>query len=194
MAPPQITEQPLLSADYMMEEQSNLHLRRYSQSHVVSLSSTKDALTTPYTRGRSFSMTAVNGSLAAQLIASVNEKLKASDDHTPYYDEDSSFMEYMDGQVHETWETAKALLLGSKRLLLIEELPKDRQENQYVLSGYRFYRNTKDCLRSMFKLHNETMNIWSHLLGFFFFSYLSVSVFQVKKYSNNLRFEIFFAK
>lgn len=180
MAPPQIAEQPFLSDDYMMEEQTNLHLRRYSQSHVVSVSSTKDALTIPYTRGRSFSMNAVNGSLAAQLIASVNEKLKASDDHTPYYDEDSSFMEYMDGQVHETWETAKALLLGSKRLLLIEELPKDRQENQYVLSGYRFYRNTKDCLKSLFKLHNETMNIWSHLLGFFFFSYLSVSVFQRK--------------
>lgn len=179
MAPPQIVEQPLLMNDYMLqqqEEQSNLHLRRYSQSHVVSLSSTKDGLTHPYTRGRSFSMTAVNGSLAAQFIASVNEKLKAKEEDIPYYDEDSSFMEYMD----ETWETGKALLLGSKRLLLIEELPKDRQENQYVLSGYRFYRNTKDCLKSMFKLHNETMNIWSHLLGFFFFSYLSVSVFQVK--------------
>lgn len=169
MAPPQMAEEPLL-------EESNLHLRRYSQSHVVSFSSAKDSLTVPYSRGRSYSASAAHGSLAAQLIASVNEKIKQE---TGYYEE-YSFMEYMDGQIHETWDTAKALLLGSKRLLLIEELPKDRQENEYVLSGYRFYRNTKDCLRSLFKLHNETMNIWSHLLGFLFFSYLSVSIFQVK--------------
>ncbi|KAI9263942.1 hemolysin-III related-domain-containing protein [Helicostylum pulchrum] len=86
----------------------------------------------------------------------------------------------MDDQIHETWDTAKALLLGSKRLLLLEELPKDRRENEYVLSGYRFYRSTKDCLRSLFKLHNETLNIWSHLLGFVFFSCLSVNIFQRK--------------
>lgn len=28
-------------------------------------------------------------------------------------------------------------------------------------------------------LHNETLNIWSHLIGFLFFSYFSVSVFNV---------------
>jgi adiponectin receptor len=171
MAPPEISE-PLLGHD-LLSDQSNLHLRRYSQSHVISASSTKEGLTKPYTRGRSFSTSVVQGSsLAAQILATVNNKLKEE------YDE-SSFIDYMDGQIHETWETAKALMLGSKRLLLIEELPKDRQENQYVLSGYRFYRSTKDCLKSLFKLHNETMNIWSHLLGFFFFSYLSVNVFYV---------------
>ncbi|KAI7907192.1 hemolysin-III related-domain-containing protein [Cokeromyces recurvatus] len=71
-------------------------------------------------------------------------------------------------------------MLGAKRLLLLEELPKDRRENQFVLSGYRFYHTSKDCLLSLFKLHNETMNIWSHLLGFFFFLYLSVHIFTRK--------------
>lgn len=178
MAPPQIAEQqPFLSEDLMMleEQQNNLHLRRYSQSHVVSFTSAKDGLTIPYTRGRSYSASAAHGSLAAHLIASVNEKLKAKEED----DDNCSFIDYMDGQIHETWDTAKALLLGSKRLLLLEELPKDRRENEYVLSGYRFYRSTKDCLRSLFKLHNETLNIWSHLLGFIFFSYLSISIFQV---------------
>ncbi|KAI8098179.1 hemolysin-III related-domain-containing protein [Gilbertella persicaria] len=172
MAPPQMAEQPLLLDDGYLS--TNLHLRRYSQSHVTSASSTKDALTIPHTRGRSFSTSVVQGSsLAAQILATVNNKLKEEQD-------EATFVEYMDGQIHETWETAKALMLGSKRLLLIEELPKDRQENQYVLSGYRFYRSTKECLKSLFKLHNETMNIWSHLLGFFFFMYLSVHVFQRK--------------
>lgn len=173
MAPPQLVEQPLLDEGFFS---TNLHLRRYSQSHVVSNSSTKDSLTIPRARGRSSSTSVVQGSsLAAHILATVNNKLKEE-----VYTE-SDFISYMDNQVHETWETAKALMLGSKRLLLIEELPKDRQENQYVLSGYRFYRSTKECLKSLFRLHNETMNIWSHLLGFFFFSYLSIHVFQVNK-------------
>ncbi|KAI9469806.1 MAG: hemolysin-III related-domain-containing protein [Benjaminiella poitrasii] len=86
----------------------------------------------------------------------------------------------INGEIHENWETTRALMLGAKRLLLLEELPKDRRENQYVLSGYRFYRSSKECLMSLFKLHNETMNIWSHLLGFIFFTYLSVNVFLRK--------------
>jgi hypothetical protein len=29
------------------------------------------------------------------------------------------------------------------------------------------------CLLSCFQLHNETVNVWSHLLGFLFFAYMS---------------------
>lgn len=203
MAPPQIAEQqPFLDVndflhptsaaatntynynnnDTSLDFSTNAS-RRYSQSHVASLtSSVKDGLTIPYTRSRSFSTSAVHGSLAAQFIASVNEKLKnaASEEEKENADETTTFLDSVTHTIYDTTrEIERALLLGSKRLLLIEELPKDRQENQYVLSGYRFYRSTKDCLKSLFKIHNETMNIWSHLLGFFFFSYLSVSVFQV---------------
>lgn len=162
MAPPEITESLFLDVDM-----SPHHARRYSQSQVVSNSSKQDGLTIPYTRGRSFSASVVQGSaLAAQIIATVNNNLN----------EKSSFLD-------ESWETTKALMLGTQRLLLFEELPRDRQENQYVLSGYRFYRTSKECLKSLFKLHNETMNIWSHLLGFLFFSCLSIYVFQVKEFS-----------
>ena len=31
-----------------------------------------------------------------------------------------------------------------------------------------------DCFRSVFSLHNETVNIWTHLLGFLFFLVLMV--------------------
>lgn len=172
MAPPEITE-PLF-----FEDNNSLQYRRHSQSHVLSNSATKDSLTIPYTRGRSFSTSVVQGSsLAAQIIATVNNNLN-NNNH-----ESESLLTRAEHFVDETWEITKALMLGSKRLLLLEELPKDRQENQYVLSGYRFYRSTKDCLKSLFKLHNETMNIWSHLLGFLFFSYLSVHVFQVRKFN-----------
>ncbi|KAI7859989.1 hemolysin-III related-domain-containing protein [Circinella umbellata] len=84
----------------------------------------------------------------------------------------------MDDHVFETWDSAKALVVGAERLLRYHELPKEWQENEYVLSGYRFYASHRDCLRSIFMLHNETLNIWSHLIGFIFFSFLSVSVFN----------------
>ncbi|KAI8988881.1 hemolysin-III related-domain-containing protein [Pilobolus umbonatus] len=105
----------------------------------------------------------------------MNNKLKVGDDC-----EEEGLIHFLEGHAHESWETTKAVMLGAKRLLLLDELPADRRENQYVLSGYRFYRSTKDCLRSLFKLHNETMNIWSHLTGFIFFAFLSVNMFQRK--------------
>jgi len=32
---------------------------------------------------------------------------------------------------------------------------------EYVYKGYRILNNYKDCFKSIFKLHNETFNIWS---------------------------------
>ena len=43
-----------------------------------------------------------------------------------------------------------------------------------LLVGYRNRLNFLDCMRSLFLLHNETINIWSHLLGFAFFAGLFV--------------------
>ena len=36
----------------------------------------------------------------------------------------------------------------------------------YISYGYRVDYTHYECLVSLFTLHNETMNIWSHLLGF----------------------------
>ena len=39
-------------------------------------------------------------------------------------------------------------------------------DNEYILRGYRinFNTNRKIC-RSLFLLHNETVNVWSHIIG-----------------------------
>ncbi|KAI9321587.1 hemolysin-III related-domain-containing protein [Dichotomocladium elegans] len=84
----------------------------------------------------------------------------------------------MDDQVHETWDAAKAAVVGAQRLLMFHELPKEWQENEYVLSGYRFCKSSRGCLKSIFKLHNETCNIWSHILGFIIFACLSYYSFH----------------
>ncbi|KAG2378789.1 hypothetical protein C9374_007937 [Naegleria lovaniensis] len=50
------------------------------------------------------------------------------------------------------------------------------QDNPYLVSGYRKLpiQSIKKCIYSIFTLHNETLNIWTHLLPAFYFSYLIV--------------------
>ncbi|KAN0032891.1 hypothetical protein ACTFIV_006828 [Dictyostelium citrinum] len=44
-------------------------------------------------------------------------------------------------------------------------------ENEYILSGFRLHTKNsyRECTKSIFKLHNDTLNIWSHLLGALFY-------------------------
>ena len=51
-----------------------------------------------------------------------------------------------------------------------DDLSPDRKDNEHIITGYRINFNTmKRILRSLFMIHNETVNIWSHLLGVFLF-------------------------
>ena len=45
-----------------------------------------------------------------------------------------------------------------------------------ILSGYRVGLGFKGNCKSLFRLHNETMNVWSHLLGALFFVYLILNL------------------
>lgn len=53
-----------------------------------------------------------------------------------------------------------------KRLITYEELPWPWRVNPYITSGYRFTENYFDCVRSAFAVSNETVNIWTHAVGF----------------------------
>ena len=47
------------------------------------------------------------------------------------------------------------------------------KDNEFILSGYRIYFNsTRHIMRSLFMLHNESANVWSHLLGALLFCIL----------------------
>jgi adiponectin receptor len=35
----------------------------------------------------------------------------------------------------------------------------------FILTGYRIHHNLQECITSIFKLHNETFNIWSHMIA-----------------------------
>ncbi|KAG9285073.1 hypothetical protein G9A89_009884 [Geosiphon pyriformis] len=87
----------------------------------------------------------------------------------------TGILKCVDQTVVDTYQAAK---LGAYRLLHFEELPLPWQENPYILSGYRFLSTKRACLESIFYLHNETCNIWSHLLGLVFFLGLGVYAFK----------------
>lgn len=58
-----------------------------------------------------------------------------------------------------------AIRAAKNRLLTYEELPHPWRENPYIRRGYRFCEKYTDCAISVVTLHNETCNIWTHLVG-----------------------------
>lgn len=50
-------------------------------------------------------------------------------------------------------------------LLKIDEAPDYQRTNPYIHTGYRAPQTWVQCLRSVLQFHNETLNIWTHLLG-----------------------------
>ncbi|SPJ73175.1 related to PHO36 - regulatory role in lipid and phosphate metabolism [Fusarium torulosum] len=65
-------------------------------------------------------------------------------------------------------DTAKRIesKVENSLLLLWDDLPDWRRDNAFILSGYRQSQNSyTHSFRSLFYMHNESVNIWSHLLG-----------------------------
>lgn len=48
------------------------------------------------------------------------------------------------------------------RLLDLAKTPHHLQFNKYVLTGYRPVSTAHECLRSLFYMHNELGNIYTH--------------------------------
>ena len=51
-----------------------------------------------------------------------------------------------------------------RRLLFFHELPSVLRFNEFIRSGYRAGYTYPAALRSIFEVHNETGNIWTHLI------------------------------
>lgn len=51
-------------------------------------------------------------------------------------------------------------------LIKYEDLPVPWRINPHIVGGYRFSETKLGCVRSVFGVSNELVNIWSHMLGF----------------------------
>ncbi|OQR87562.1 adiponectin receptor protein [Achlya hypogyna] len=52
-------------------------------------------------------------------------------------------------------------------------------DNAYIRSGYRVNYSALHCVQSLFELHNETWNVWTHIVGSLIFACLLVGVFSM---------------
>ena len=54
---------------------------------------------------------------------------------------------------------------------VIDEIAPENIWNKYIVTGYRInFVTWRQIIRSLFLWHNETMNIWTHLVGFFVYT------------------------
>ncbi|CAH0714570.1 unnamed protein product, partial [Brenthis ino] len=65
--------------------------------------------------------------------------------------------------------------INYRKLLKYEEAPVYLQHNPYITDGYRKLLPTKLCWESIFWWTNETMNIWTHIFGFFLLLFLTIN-------------------
>lgn len=65
------------------------------------------------------------------------------------------------------------------QLVEYHALPGYLRDNEFIIGHYRSEWPLKQVFLSMFTIHNETLNVWTHLIGFFLF--LSLTVYTATK-------------
>lgn len=113
---------------------------------------------------------------------------------TANYDEDARFNRF------RFYNFNKALRAAQQGYLHYYQLPLSWRENRYIIYGYRFNLSHREMLKSMFHFnHNETGNIWTHMIGAMAIAYLglvhfpSTEVFAANTRTGNAVMFIFIA-
>jgi hypothetical protein len=60
----------------------------------------------------------------------------------------------------------------------IHDVPSWNKDNEFVVSSYRInHQGLSEIAWSIFKIHNETVNVWSHFLGKLMFITAGIVIF-----------------
>lgn len=81
-----------------------------------------------------------------------------------------------EGKGKKLWKKVKY------QLVEYHSLPAYMKDNEYILGHYRAEWPLKQIFLSIFTLHNETLNVWTHLIGFFLF--LTLTIYSAKMIPN----------
>ncbi|KAH7574373.1 hypothetical protein JRO89_XS03G0287900 [Xanthoceras sorbifolium] len=78
---------------------------------------------------------------------------------------------------HDNHESKKQTDDKPKRRALVSfsELPEYMKDNEFIQKYYRANWPLKEALFSVFRWHNETLNVWTHLIGFILFLGLTMA-------------------
>lgn len=102
---------------------------------------------------------------------------------TANYDADERFARY------RFYNFNRALNAARDRYLHYYQLPLSWRENRYIIHGYRFNLSHREMWRSMVHFnHNESANIWTHIVGAGVICYLAAVHFPgTEVYASNSR-------
>ena len=79
-------------------------------------------------------------------------------------------------------------------LIGYEDLPHPWKVNPHITKGYRFSESVVDCMRSIFIVSNETVNIWSHAIGLVIVLSIAFHFYPSSvNFSQSSKTDIFFA-
>lgn len=81
---------------------------------------------------------------------------------------DGSSLTKEGGKGKKLWKKVKY------QLVEYHSLPAYMKDNEFILGHYRAEWPLKQIFFSIFTLHNETLNVWTHLIGFFLFLILTI--------------------
>lgn len=91
-------------------------------------------------------------------------------------------MQYLESPNFSSSEERKkffALKRSKFSLHKYEDLPEYMKDNHYITDGYRVHFTYKLCVQSLFRWHNETLNIWTHLIAAMLFFVLMIFTFTI---------------
>ncbi|TNN12633.1 Adiponectin receptor protein isoform 1 [Schistosoma japonicum] len=88
-------------------------------------------------------------------------------------------VEKIQAMANRAEEIARHLWMSGWEVVNFHRLPAWLKDNDLLLHGHRPQLNTVwACVKSVFRLHTETGNIWTHLLGLFIITIIKIVIFK----------------